>query len=90
MASITTIEGQNIFDIALMTYGDISGAIQLLKDNEHINMNSKINSGTVINYTEQPNAFVDFVTNKNITIATDDDTVQTGRGFDSGFDSGFK
>jgi len=89
MAIFKTSNGQNIFDIALMTYGDISGAVDLVKDNPHIDFNQDISSGTELTYTPQQNAVVDFVVIKNVTIATDESDATTGGAFDSGFDNSF-
>jgi hypothetical protein len=89
METIKTVSGQNIFDIALMTYGDVSAVVQLLEDNPQININQEIKSGTILKYTKTQNAFVDFINKKEITIATDDQSNDTGRAFGSAFDNSF-
>ena len=90
MKTYKTINGQNIFDVALMTHGNIEGVTDLLRSNEGLSINDNINSGTVLNYTETPNAFTDFVETRGVVVATEETENNTGRSFDSGFDNSFK
>lgn len=89
MAILKTVSGQNIFDIALMTYGDVSAVVRLLEDNPNLDINQEINAGSIIEYTITENAFVSFIGTQNITIATDDQNSDTGRAFGSAFDNSF-
>jgi len=89
MAKIEVKTGQNIYDIALMTHGTVGGVIDLLKSNPDIDINQNINAGTVLEYTETPNAFSEFVNTKSLIVATDENVSNTGGEFDSGFDGSF-
>lgn len=81
------IGGQNIFDIALQTYGNVQDVVKLLVDNPGLDLNQEIPIGLEIKYEDQENEFKTFVTNKNIQVATNDGATQTGKAFDLSFDN---
>ena len=87
MLTYNTVGGQNIFDIALQTYGNIQYVVKILIDNPAIDFNQEIPSGTQIKYDDQENEFRTFVTNKGINVATNDGATQAGKAFGDSFDS---
>jgi hypothetical protein len=82
-----SIGGQNIFDVALQTYGNIQDVVKLLVDNPELDLNQEIPIGTEIKYDDQQNEFKTFVTNKKIQVATNDGVTQSGKAFDLSFDN---
>ena len=86
MLTYKTVGGQNIFDVALQTYGNIQYVVKLLQDNPALDINEEIGIGTLIQYEDQVNQLKTFVTNKGINIATNDGANQNGDAFDESFD----
>ncbi|MCP4503697.1 MAG: hypothetical protein GY822_27530 [Deltaproteobacteria bacterium] len=80
------IGGQNIFDIALQTYGNVQDVVKLLVDNPGLDLNQEIEIGFEIKYQDQENEFKTFVTNKKIQVATNDGVTQSGNAFGEAFD----
>ena len=90
MSTYNTRTGQNIFDLALQTYGDLTKTVQLFNDNNAIqSLNNEIPSGIEINFTEEQNEIRQYLIDKNFDISTSDALQTPGKGFDSGFDIGF-
>lgn len=87
MLTYKTVGGQNIFDVALQTYGNIQDVPKLLVDNPHVNINEELPIGTVISFEDQENEFKTFVTNKGINVATNDSATQSGKAFGESFNN---
>lgn len=89
MDEYITIEGQSIWDLSNLLYGNTSNMVKLVQDNPVLgNIGKTVPSGTVILYERQKgNQVTDFYTNRNVTPGTRDLTQPLqGSGFDSGFD----
>ena len=87
MSIYRSVGGQNVFDVSLQLYGNIKHVVKLLQDNSDLDLNEEIPIGTVILYTEEPTEFGNFVSRKNINIATNDGVTQSGKAFDESFDN---
>ena len=88
METYITVEGQNIWDLSALLYGNSSNVVKLVQDNPGLgNVGKTIPAGTVILYTKQKgNQIVDFYSNRNENPGTRDLTEPLqGGGFDSGF-----
>lgn len=90
MSTYNSRNGQNIFDIALQTYGDISKAVRVFLDNDSIqSLHDDIVPGSEIEFEEEPNDVRQYLIDNKIDVSTNDSTVDSGKGFDEGFDEGF-
>ena len=89
MEEYTTIEGQNIFDLSNLLYGNTSNMVKLLQDNPTLGyVANNIPAGTVIKYEKQKgNNITNFYLNRDIKPGTKDITTPLqGNGFTNGFD----
>ena len=66
-----SIEGQNVFDLALQLYGNIQDSAKILVDNPSLNIDQSVPRSTEIRYEDQQNEFKTFLTNKKINLATE-------------------
>ena len=93
MDQYISVQGQNIWDLSNLLYGNTSNVVKLVKDNPGLgNVGKTIPAGTVILFEKQKgNQIVDFYTNRSVNPGTRDLTEPLqGSGFDSGFKiSGF-
>lgn len=92
MEAIHTVTfGQNIFDIALMRYGDASKAVKLYCDNLEVltSFNMPLITGMKLIYTVTNNDFTRFVNDKKIIISTNDTSIKEPGSFDNSFDGSF-
>tara|TARA_R110002020_G_scaffold180781_1_gene375427 strand:+ start:2421 stop:2696 length:276 start_codon:yes stop_codon:yes gene_type:complete len=87
MLTYKTTNGQNIFDVALQTYGNIQSVVRLLIDNPELSINEEIPIGFELKYDDQVNEFKTFAFRKKITVATNDGLTQSGKAFDISFDN---
>lgn len=91
MSTYKSRNGQNIFDLALQTYGDVSRVVELFQDNDSIqDLHDDIIPGLDINFKEDQNAVRQYLIDNGIDVSTNDTNKVSGRGFDEGFDEGFK
>lgn len=89
MEEYKTIEGQNIFDLSNLLYGNTSNLIKLLTDNPALGYVVKnIPAGTVVKYTKQKgNNITNFYISESVKPGTKDITAPLqGNGFTSGFE----
>ena len=89
MDQYTTIEGQNIFDLSNLLYGNTSNMVKLLTDNPALGYVVKNKpAGTVIKYTKQKgNNITNFYISESVKPGTKDITTPLqGNGFTGGFD----
>ena len=87
---IKITEGQTLFDIALQYYGDVSKAVDIIKLNSNIpNLLFNGLNGLTISVDEQNNDVVNYYKTNNIKITTRFPEITGGKGFDTGFDSGY-
>ena len=90
MEEYKTIEGQNIFDLSNLLYGNTSNIVKLLTDNPALGYIVKnIPAGTVVKYTKQKgNNITNFYISESLKPGTKDITTPLqGSGFTSGFDA---
>lgn len=88
--SIVVTEGETLFDIALRYYGDVSKAVDIVKLNDNIpSLLFNGLKGLTIQVDEQNNDIVNYYKNNNIKIATRFPEITGGKGFDTGFSSGY-
>ena len=87
--TIKITEGQTIFDIALRYYGDVSKAVDIVRDNDLPNLMYNGLTGLEIEVDEQDNDVVNYYKQNNIKIATRFPEIISGSGFSSGFSNGF-
>lgn len=52
MAQYKVLNGQNIWDISLILYGSIEGALDLFVSNPKLSMTSELHAGDILNYHE--------------------------------------
>ena len=45
MKLVPITQGQNLFDVCIQEYGDVSYIFQLLNDNENLELNSNVSAG---------------------------------------------
>lgn len=85
-----TLDAQNIFDIALQLYGDVSKAVQIMQDNPNINsITEDFPGGTRVKYSSLRNSIRVYYQNNNITVATNDAGETAGKAFDDSFNQDF-
>lgn len=88
MEEYITIEGQSIWDLSNLLYGNSSNLVKLVQDNPALGFVGKtVPAGTVIKYEKQKgNQVVEFYQNRRVDPGTRDITNPLqGSGFDSGF-----
>lgn len=88
MDEYITIEGQSIWDLSNLLYGNTSNMVKLVQDNPVLgNVGKTIPPGTVILYEKQKgNQITDFYIERSVEPGTRDLTSPfQGSGFDSGF-----
>lgn len=89
MEEYVTVNGQNIWDLSNLLYGNTSSVVRILKDNPGLGFIGKtIAPGTVILYEKQKgNQVTDFYIERSLEPGTRDITTPLQS---SGFTSGFK
>lgn len=88
MEEYTTLQGQSIWDLSVLLYGNTSNIVKLVQDNPGLGFIGKtIPAGTVVKYVKQKgNQVTEFYINRNTEPGTRDLTdPYQGSGFDSGF-----
>lgn len=91
MSTFRTVGGQTIYDIALQVYGDESFAVKIVNDNPDVfsSIDDEVFGGFDITFDENLNDTSVFVTNRQIIIATNDVTDDSGKAFDNSFTFAF-
>lgn len=89
--SIVATNGQSIYDLCLMTYGDLKYLTKLIQDNNIVSLNEGNLSGKTIIFN--PNlindiGFFNFLSNKKKVINTLDNT-KTGKSYNQSFNISF-
>lgn len=88
--TITAVEGQTIFDLALQLYGDVSKAYDLIALNSNIsNIISNDLEGLVIRFEDTKNEVTEFYKNNSIVLSNRYPEFTTGESFDDSFDDSF-
>ena len=89
--SVTVKDGQTLYDLALMCYGDVSKVFELVRLNPETIPNILTNNlqGKTIIYDETFNDTTNYFIKNGITIATLYPEIITGSGFSEGFSEGF-
>ena len=88
MAIYRTLEGQNIWDLSVVLYGNTESVVRLVQDNPNlVNVGKTIPAGTSIVYTKQPkNTITNYYLTRSLDPATrDQSSPLQGSGFTSGF-----
>ena len=87
MAVYKTLDGQNIWDLSTLLYGNNSSTIKIIQDNPAlVNVGKTVPAGTMVTYTVQNgNTIADFLKNSNIDPNTGTRIPGQGSGFSSGF-----
>jgi len=73
MKKITTIAGQNLYDIATQHYGGREGVVWLLQDNSFLSLENDLESGLEISIRENEKVnrtIANYFITQNITINT--------------------
>jgi hypothetical protein len=88
-------EGQSLFDVAIMVYGDVSKVIQIIQDHKRSisqlpieNVNQSVLAGIRITYDPsmvEDKVLVEYLRSNNLVVNTSDPKVNPGNGFTSGF-----
>lgn len=93
IASIIATEGQTLYDISLMTYGNLDNFYKMLQDSQIDNSDTSRLRGLAFNFDK--NLINDFQYYKNLVstgyiINTGDSQAKKGKSFDLSFDKSFE
>jgi len=88
--TITVLDGQTIWDIAIQHYGSIEGVFQIIKDNEGVDLKKGVNVGQLIKILAEPinKPIVDYYSDNNLKPVSRGNDL-TENGFSDGFSNGF-
>jgi hypothetical protein len=90
--TIIATNGQSIFDLCLMTYGDLKYVFKLMQDNDIVSINGDNLSGKIINFNPtliEDLGFYNYLMNKHKTINTLEPTVSIGKAYNKSFNISF-
>ena len=87
MSTYTTIQGQTIWDLSILLYGNTSNAVKIVNDNPVlVNIGKLIPPGTSVEFTAPTgNSTTTFFSDKQIDAATGTGNPLEGSGFSDGF-----
>ena len=91
MSDYSTYSGQDIIDLSLQLYGVDNAVVRIATENPEFfdSLNKDIPGGTVLSFTEEPDAVRTFLVNRKIDISTSDVNSPDSAGFSKGFSTGF-
>jgi len=82
-------DGQSLFDIALMTYGNIESVYSIIQDNGIENVNQNLFSQQSIEFDEQTDFLTNFLRNNALTINTSDPKVTSGEDYNEDYNQDY-
>lgn len=90
MSEIKVADGQNIMDIAMQEYDDITKVYQLIQDNNLPNLMLKNLTGMTLSYTDPGTRNTIYYKTNKIQISSSFPIITVNRQFDDSFDGSFR